>query len=196
MSQVSRIPFRWQPLAAGLAAALLASCGGGGGGGSPTPTQASTAPRFTSASAVSVVENTAGSFYTATATDPQGDSIGFALLAGGDANRFTLVGSALRFKAAPDFEFPGDANGDNIYEVSIRATAGGESVDLALQITLTNDREGTLVRRVATGFGTDSVIGAPLRQPNIFVVQQDGAIFISIGSRRDTKSTSQCVSGR
>jgi tryptophan 2,3-dioxygenase len=52
-----------------LALALtLAGCGGGGNGGGGNPPPANRAPSFTSAPAASVVENSTGTVYTATAT--------------------------------------------------------------------------------------------------------------------------------
>ena len=62
----------------------LAACGGGGSSSAPTPvvvtpptptTVPSTAPVLTSPAAVSVTEGATGSFYTATASDAEGDDI-------------------------------------------------------------------------------------------------------------------------
>ena len=47
-------------------------------------------------------------------------------LAGTDSGKFSIsndgVGGALTFKKSPDYEMPGDDDGDNMYEVTIRAT--------------------------------------------------------------------------
>jgi serralysin len=45
----------------------------------------------------------------------------------------------LTFAAAPDFEAPGDAGGDNVYDVVVRASdSGGLSDTQTLAITVTN----------------------------------------------------------
>jgi hypothetical protein len=136
-----------------IAALACAACGGGGspasGGGSGGGT--ATAPQFTSAATASVTENTTGTFYTAAAQDPQNDPVTFTLYSGADAGQFVLDGTGLRFNAAPNYDLPTDANGDNVYEVVLRASAGGEATDLALKVRVTNDREGVIVTRVATG---------------------------------------------
>ena len=60
---------------AALLASTLPGCGGGGGDGdgSNPPSMANQPPAFTSAGTTTVPENTAGVFYTATATDPDGN---------------------------------------------------------------------------------------------------------------------------
>ena len=48
-------------------------------------------------------------------------------LAGPDAGEFKFAdptNGALTFKDQPDYEKPGDADGDNVYEVTVRATDG------------------------------------------------------------------------
>jgi hypothetical protein len=84
---------RRRHLVSGFAALLLlGSCGGGGGGTpspsptpSPTPTPTNRAPSFTSASTVSAAENSGGTIYTATASDPDGDALTFSIAGGADA---------------------------------------------------------------------------------------------------------------
>lgn len=99
-----------------------------------------------------MLENTTAPFYTATATDPQNDPVVISLYGGPDADKFVLGSDGgLRFNSPPNFDLPNDANGDNVYELTLRATANGESVDLALRVKVTNDKEGVAVTRVATG---------------------------------------------
>lgn len=180
MSQVSSIPFGTQALAGGLAALLLSSCGDSGSGGTPapTPTPISTAPRFTSLPIVSVVENTSGIFYTATASDPQNDPIAFSILSGADADKFVIDGNgALRFNTAPNFDLPVDANGDNIYVVNLRALAGGETATLSLLVAVTNDREGVAVRRVANGIANPVDFAFVHNSPNLLVAEKSGRVL-------------------
>ncbi|WP_271078909.1 hypothetical protein [Aurantiacibacter sp. MUD61] len=138
-------------------ALVLGSCGGGGssssnnnGGAAGAPVL--TKPRFTSAGSASVAENTADAFYTATATDPQNDPVSITLYSGRDADKFVLEdGGRLRFNTAPNYDLPIDADRNNVYEVTLRATAAGESTDLNLSVAVTNDREGIVVTRVVSG---------------------------------------------
>ena len=86
--------------------------------------------------------------YTFEATDVEGDTVTYAM-SGADASKFTLTGGALSFQAAPDFESPGSADGDNVYEVTITAASGtGATVNrtpLDVTVTVTNvDDPGTI----------------------------------------------------
>ena len=53
--------------------------------------------------------------------DPEGATL---TLSGDDAGDFRLSNGALAFRSAPDYEDPMDANGDNIYMVTVVATEG------------------------------------------------------------------------
>ena len=56
------------------------------------------------------------------ATDPEDLSVNLTLM-GSDAAKFGLdSGGVLSFNAKPDYEMPGDADGDNVYEVTVRAS--------------------------------------------------------------------------
>ena len=57
-----------------------------------------------------------------------GSNIAAWRLSGPDAAQFRLLAGALRFVAPPDFETPQDANGDNIYEVTLHPAASGNAV--------------------------------------------------------------------
>ena len=43
-------------------------------------------------------------------------------LAGTDGSKFTITGGELKFAKQPDYEMPGDDDGDNMYEVTVQAT--------------------------------------------------------------------------
>jgi Ca2+-binding RTX toxin-like protein/peptidoglycan/xylan/chitin deacetylase (PgdA/CDA1 family) len=69
---------------------------------------------------------------TVAATDPDaGAQLGYAIAGGADADLFTLdaASGALSFKDAPDFEAPRDADGNNLYDVTVNATDGLGGVD-------------------------------------------------------------------
>ena len=83
---------------------------------------------------------------TYTAPDPESKTISWSK-SGRDAEKFSITeDGALTFDAAPDFESPGDANGDNVYEVTVVATdPGRNSDDLDVRVKVTNVAEtGTI----------------------------------------------------
>ena len=127
---------------------VLAACGGGGGGGGGYGGGGddgygggNNAPSFTnSTTSYSAVENQTGAF-TATATDADGDALTFSISAGTDADIFTIGSSSgdVTFTSAPDFEIPGDANSDNVYELTVRVSDGTAAAVQAFTVTVTND---------------------------------------------------------
>lgn len=139
-------------------------------------------PSFTSAATASVAENTAGAFYTAAATDPDGDSLTFSLTGGADRALFQITATgALSFVAPADFETPADANHDNIYQVEVSASDGVVSATLALAVTVTDVAESTAfrVRRVATGFDRPVFLApVPDGSGRVFVVELPGLVKI------------------
>jgi hypothetical protein len=161
---------------------LLAACSGGGGpgGGTPAPTPTpNTAPSFTSATTATVVENAALG-YQAIATDAQGNAIGYSVSGGADAARFTITpAGALSFSAAPNFDLPGDSDGDNVYQVQLTASDASLSSTLSLQVTVTNSREGIAVKRVGTGFDQPLYVAAvPGDSSRVFVVEKEGRVWL------------------
>lgn len=115
-------------------------------------------PVFTSPSTASVPENTS-SVMTVTATDadvpPQ--TVTFSLVGGADQGRFTITAAgALSFQAAPDFDVPGDANGDNVYEVIVQASDGNfGTATQTIQVTVTPVNDNTPV------FTSPDVVSVP-----------------------------------
>ena len=173
-----------RPSLIGLAAALvLSGCGGGGNGGSepPPPPQPNQAPTFTSQAAVSVPENSSGTIYTATATDPDGNPLTFSLAGGADQAAFRISSAgALSFATPPDFEDPGDADGDNVYMVSIGVSDGMASAALSLAVTVTNaGGDSFRVTRVGAGFNQPLFVApVPGSNERVFVVEKGGTIRI------------------
>lgn len=163
-----------------LVASLLVLCvmPGCGGGGSEAPAQINKAPSFTSQSTASVAENSSVPFYTAAATDADGDSVTISMTGGSDSAAFSFVGGVLGFVKAPNYDQPTDANLDNIYEVTLTATDGkGGSTSLTLPVRVTNDQEGVNLTRVTSGLGTDAVMAARTRGADgLIVVSQDGTV--------------------
>ena len=105
-------------------------------------TNVNEAPTMTSAAQASVAENTTA-VITFTSTDPDGDVLSYAL-SGKDAALFNVDASSagLSFKAAPDFETPSDADGDNIYLITVTGSDGnGASITQDLVITVIDVNE-------------------------------------------------------
>ncbi len=92
-------------------------------------------------SAFSVAEN-ATAVGTVTATDPNGDSVDFALNGGADEAKFAITSAGvLTFVTAPDHEQPADSDGDNHYEVVVRASDGSLTTDQTVTVTVTDAAE-------------------------------------------------------
>ncbi|AWF82661.1 hypothetical protein BTJ40_18620 [Microbulbifer sp. A4B17] len=133
----------------------ISACGGGGGGGSSneggsggsggsSSGSTNSAPEFVSASEVTTEENSTGTLLTLSASDANGDSISYNTIGGEDQSRFLIDnGNQLRFGFAPDFENPADADGDNIYQVTIEASDGnGGQTSQEIVVTVTNVNDG------------------------------------------------------
>ena len=96
------------------------------------------APRFAAMSDSAVAdENSAASFYTAAATDPEGSTLSYALR-GGDAALFSIdsASGAIAFLAPPDFESPSGQYADNSYEFNITADDATYLGEMILIVTV------------------------------------------------------------
>ena len=160
----------------------LAACGGGGGGGGgggqPQPNRP---PAITSPAAANTPENSTGTIYQASAVDPDGNALAFSLSGGADRAAFAISATgALSFLAAPDFEFPADADQNNVYLVQISVSDGTTSAVLDLAVTVTNvGPDAFRVTRVGAGFAQPLYLtGIPDGSGRVLVVQQFGLIRI------------------
>lgn len=133
-----------------------------------TVTNVNDAPVITSngggpAAAISLAENTTA-VTAVTSTDPDaGASAVYAISGGADAALFTIDAAtgALAFIAAPDFEAPRDAGGDNVYDVSVRVSDGSLFSDQAISVTVTDATDtfiGTPRKDMITGTNGDDVL--------------------------------------
>ncbi|MEO0612535.1 MAG: PQQ-dependent sugar dehydrogenase [Pseudomonadota bacterium] len=167
---------------AGLLAFSLVGCGSDSPAPPPPPPPVTNvAPQVTSATAVDVPELVDASFYTATASDADGDAVTLSLSGGPDAGVFALDGAgALSFTAPPDFEIPGDADGNNIYEITLAASDGTATSSQTVRITVT-DRTDVPMRTVRVGLGFTRPIfatGSGDGTNRLFVAEQGGIIRI------------------
>jgi Ca2+-binding RTX toxin-like protein len=115
------------------------------------------APRITSYGgaatvAVPVIENQqTGALIQA--TDVDSSAITYAIAGGADAALFTIntATGELRFRAAPDFETPADADRNNVYNVLVFASDGTLSATQMIEIRVENANEAPLFRSYAGG---------------------------------------------
>ena len=124
-----------------------------------------------STAAISVSEN--GAMVTAVAsTDPEGTARTYAIIGGTDALLFAINAQtgALTFIAAPDYETPGDAGGNNVYDVIVSASDGVLTDSQALAITVTNLNEAPVI----TSNGGDSTAAIS--------VSENGAMVTAVAS--------------
>jgi Ca2+-binding RTX toxin-like protein len=106
--------------------------------------------------ALTVSENTIA-VTTVAATDPEG-AVTYSLAGGQDASLFSIDAATgeLRFIGAPDFEAPADADGDNVYEVIVRASDGSLADSQALSITVGDVAEAPVI--TSNGGGASATV--------------------------------------
>jgi len=139
-------------------------------------------PSITSGSSASFAENATGTVYTATGTDPDGDTLTFAL-GGTDAGFFNInaASGAVTFKAAPNFEAPTDAGANNVYDITVTASDGSlSSAARAVAITVTNVNEAPSV----TSGGTAS-----------FAENATGTVYTTTGTDPDGDTLTYALGG-
>ena len=108
------------------------------------------APVFNSPTTASVAENQTAA-YTTQATDADGDPLSYSL-SGTDATLFTIDATTgeVSFATPPDFEAPGDADSDNVYDIIITATDGANETEQAVAITVTDENDPPVFTSPAT----------------------------------------------
>ncbi len=136
-----------------------------------TVTNVNVAPVITShggaaTAAITVAENQTA-VGTVTATDGDtGTTLTYSITGGADAAKFNIdaVTGVLRFIAAPDFETPGDAGANNVYEVLVQASDSALADTQAIAVTLTNIDEAPVITAnslaIAEGGSAAPVVGA------------------------------------
>ena len=98
-------------------------------------------PVFTSPATANARENQTAA-YEAAATDADSDTLVYSL-SGTDAALFTIDATTgeVSFITAPDFEMPGDADRDNVYDIIVTASDGSNSTNHNVAITVTNEND-------------------------------------------------------
>ena len=117
-----------------------------------TVTNVNEAPTITSAATASFAENGAGTVYTAAAIDPDAGTTLTYSISGTDAALFNINAAtgAVTFKSSPNYEAPGDAGGNNVYDIIIGASDGALTDSQAVAITVTNVNEAPTITSAAT----------------------------------------------
>ena len=106
-------------------------------------TYSNTPPSINIPSTISVDENYTTSYFTDfSASDADGHSVTFTLGSqspGNDASDFTLASNGeLSFNATPDYENPADYDNNNIYDLTLTATDGIETVSQDFSVVVLN----------------------------------------------------------
>ena len=119
-----------------------------------TPDEVDEAPVFTAGKAShsykeNTTANTATDLYTFAAYDPESDTVTYSV-SGDDATKLSIANGVLTFNAQnlPDFEARGSADGDNTYEVTVKASDAGtpaKSTTVEVTVEVTNEDEPGMV---------------------------------------------------
>ncbi|MEP5487807.1 MAG: PQQ-dependent sugar dehydrogenase [Parasphingorhabdus sp.] len=161
-----------------IASLLLSGCGGGSKTSSSVqlPPSANVRPQISTIAAQQIAENQSA-VLTVQASDADGDQLSFSV-SGEDADDFVINSSgALSFRVVPNFELPTDADMNNVYNVVVTASDGSLTASSNATITVENDREGILVRRLATGLNDVTVISTIPSQAKVFVAERGGNVY-------------------
>ena len=106
-----------------------------------TVTDANESGAITGPTSIDYPENSTTTVATYSITDPESNDITWSV-AGTDAARFSISSTGeLTFRSSPNYEAPNDANKDNMYEVTIRASDGSLMSSLNVEVTITNANE-------------------------------------------------------
>ncbi|MEL7130082.1 MAG: PQQ-dependent sugar dehydrogenase, partial [Pseudomonadota bacterium] len=165
---------------------LLGACGGENETPPPgLPVPANTAPALTVLGMVEIEENATGTVATIDVSDADGDPVTLSL-GGADAGVFVVdaAGPALALAEPLDFEQPADADGDNVYEVTITAAdPSGATASAEIIVTVTNVAEALAASTLATAQLSDTfdrpvqtVTSPVVGDERILVVEQGGLV--------------------
>jgi YD repeat-containing protein len=89
--------------------------------------------------AVSIAEHTTAVTTVAASDVDAGAALTYAIAGGADAAKFTIdpATGELALKVAPSFALPGDAGGNNVFNVTVSASDGALSVQQSLAVSVT-----------------------------------------------------------
>ncbi|HET9639166.1 MAG TPA: hypothetical protein VFP12_08155 [Allosphingosinicella sp.] len=111
------------------------------------------------------------------AIDEDGLPLTYAITGGDDAGFFTIdaQSGALSFAVAPDYEFPEDYWGDNVYFVQVTATDGtrSDSQDIAVYVFDVEEPEGFAI--ASDGAGDHAELSVAENETAVTIVATSGA---------------------
>ncbi|MGI9487805.1 MAG: hypothetical protein ACR2RF_18375, partial [Geminicoccaceae bacterium] len=119
---------------------------------------------------VNAPENQTG-VTTVTSTDVDGGAPAYSIIGGADAAFFTINATTgvLTFNTAPDFEIPGDAGANNVYDVTVQVADGNGGFDTqAIAVTVTNVNEAPTI--TSDGGGPSAALNAAENQTAVTTV--------------------------
>ena len=133
-------------------------------------------------------ENAAAAVASFTASDAEGDTIDWSP-GGVDGALFDVAGGVLGFRDPPDYEKPADAGGDNVYNVTVRASDSGGTADHVVVVTVTNADEAATITSDTGSFtvaydenAAAAVAAFTATDPELAIIRwslggADGAVF-------------------
>ena len=144
-----------------------------------TVTNVNEAPTITSngggaTAAVNVAENQTAVTDVESTDDTDSEEAGltYSKTGGADQALFTLDGTTglLTFTAPPDFEAPGDAGGNNVYDVQVTVTDAGALTDVQdIAVTVTNVNEAPTI--TSNGGGATAAVSVAENQTAVTDVE-------------------------
>lgn len=163
--------------------------------GTFTASQLNSPPVITSYNGAATVsltanENATTSVGTIQATDPDaGQTLRYAIAGGADAASFVVDATtgAISFAAAPDFENPYDADGDNIYDVIVSANDGNGGV--------VQQRYAVAVQDVADGLAPTITSGGGGATAALTIAENGTAVGTVTATDADSTSLSYSIVG-
>jgi len=135
------------------------------------------APTISSANSVNIPENTTAVLNVESSDDnsSEGSGLTYAFTASAsnspDEGKFNLntATGEITFKAAPDYELPGDANTDNAYKVEIKACDSlSACTTQIITVNVTNVDDTPPVLAIST-VATDDIVNASESQANLAI---------------------------
>ena len=102
------------------------------------------------------------------AADPENATIAWQPLAGNDGDKFNFTTSngRLAFKAALDYEDATDSGRNNVYDVTLSVSAGGDTTTFDVPVTVTNREEPGMLALPATRPQAEADYTATLSDPD------------------------------
>lgn len=127
------------------------------------------------AAAITIAENTIA-VTQVQASDADSPVLGYAISGGADAALFSIDAQTgvLTFLAGPDFDVPGDANHDNIYDVIVTASDGQNTDSQALAVTISNVNDNSPVI-TSGGGGASAAVNAAENQTAVITITASDA---------------------